>query len=166
MPWSEKTGGLQSLGLQRVRHDWAAGHTRSSQLKTGLGPGWNSLGQAIVLTLGLIVLVTQNFLESCREGLGLGWQGTPSWGAGVVRELTFHLRCFRPRGLSKGYGRCQVFRINKPLSGHDPSWHHPQRLQAAVRMEACVCLTEYVCYPPDTNATLVIGFHIKYKDFF
>ena len=23
IPWTEKTGGLQSMGSQRVRHDWA-----------------------------------------------------------------------------------------------------------------------------------------------
>ena len=27
IPWTEKPDGLQSMGLQRVRHDLAAGHT-------------------------------------------------------------------------------------------------------------------------------------------
>ena len=26
-PWTEEPGGLQSMGLQRVRHDWATQHT-------------------------------------------------------------------------------------------------------------------------------------------
>ena len=25
IPWTEESGGLQSMGLQRVGHDWAAG---------------------------------------------------------------------------------------------------------------------------------------------
>ena len=33
IPWTEKTDGLQSMGLQRVRHDLAAEHTYI--LKTG-----------------------------------------------------------------------------------------------------------------------------------
>jgi len=28
IPWTEEHGGLQSMGSQRVRHDWAAGHAR------------------------------------------------------------------------------------------------------------------------------------------
>ena len=27
IPWTEEPGGLQSIGLQRVRHDWATEHT-------------------------------------------------------------------------------------------------------------------------------------------
>ena len=26
IPWTEKSGGLQSMGLQRVRHDWVSDH--------------------------------------------------------------------------------------------------------------------------------------------
>ena len=29
IPWMEETGGLQSMGLQRVRHDWAHAHTHT-----------------------------------------------------------------------------------------------------------------------------------------
>ena len=29
MPWTDKPGGLHSIGLQRVRHSWAAEHTHS-----------------------------------------------------------------------------------------------------------------------------------------
>ena len=29
IPWREKSGGLQPLGLQRVRHDWATEHTQA-----------------------------------------------------------------------------------------------------------------------------------------
>ena len=28
VPWTEEPGGLQSMGLERVRHDWAHMHTR------------------------------------------------------------------------------------------------------------------------------------------
>jgi len=27
IPWTEESGGLQSMGLQRVRYDWATEHT-------------------------------------------------------------------------------------------------------------------------------------------
>ena len=29
IPWAEEPGGLQAVGLQRVRHDWAHAHTRT-----------------------------------------------------------------------------------------------------------------------------------------
>ena len=32
IPWTEEPGGLQSMGLQRVRHDWA---TEQMQQHTG-----------------------------------------------------------------------------------------------------------------------------------
>ena len=31
IPWTEKPGGLQSTGLQRLRHDWATKHTSASR---------------------------------------------------------------------------------------------------------------------------------------
>ena len=31
IPWTEKPGGLQSTGLQRVRYDWATKHTNASR---------------------------------------------------------------------------------------------------------------------------------------
>ena len=30
LPWTEEPGGLQSMGLQRVRHDWVTEHTHTS----------------------------------------------------------------------------------------------------------------------------------------
>ena len=31
IPWTEKPGGLQSMGSQRVGHDWVAKHTVDSE---------------------------------------------------------------------------------------------------------------------------------------
>ena len=31
IPWTEEPSGLQSMGLQRVRHDWARAHTKIYQ---------------------------------------------------------------------------------------------------------------------------------------
>ena len=41
IPWTEKPGGLQSTGLQRVRHDWA--HGPGGQRFTVLSPKWTAL---------------------------------------------------------------------------------------------------------------------------
>ena len=30
IPWTEEPGGLQSMGSQRVRHDWATDHKHAS----------------------------------------------------------------------------------------------------------------------------------------
>ena len=37
IPWTEETGGLQSLGLQRVRHDSATKQRHQSSLHTSRG---------------------------------------------------------------------------------------------------------------------------------
>ena len=34
IPWTEEPGGLQSMGLQRVRHDWAHMHTHAHNIVT------------------------------------------------------------------------------------------------------------------------------------
>ena len=33
IPWTEEAGGLQSIGSQRVRHDWACMQTSSNEMK-------------------------------------------------------------------------------------------------------------------------------------
>ena len=33
IPWAEEPGGLQSVGLQRVRHDWATEHKKTPETK-------------------------------------------------------------------------------------------------------------------------------------
>ena len=35
IPWTEEPGGLQSLGSQRVGHDWATEHTHKEEFKGG-----------------------------------------------------------------------------------------------------------------------------------
>ena len=40
IPWTEKPGSLQSVGLQRVRHNWATTHTNlGAHMSTGSGNG-------------------------------------------------------------------------------------------------------------------------------
>ena len=34
IPWTEEPGGLQSMGLQRVRHDWVTKHTHTHKQHT------------------------------------------------------------------------------------------------------------------------------------
>ena len=50
IPWTEETGGLQSVGWQRVEHDWATEHTHStSDLITTTIPFPQSLSGILVL---------------------------------------------------------------------------------------------------------------------
>lgn len=48
------------------------------KFKISLELGWNTLGSGIEFTLGLAVLVTQNFLESCQRRFGFGVTETTS----------------------------------------------------------------------------------------
>jgi len=46
IPWTEEPGGLQSMGLQRVRHDWETKHTHkqnASGSSADIGKLWNSV---------------------------------------------------------------------------------------------------------------------------
>ena len=44
-PWTEKPGGLQSMGSQRVGHDWAARHMQHTNLMYLTAPFWKSYVQ-------------------------------------------------------------------------------------------------------------------------
>ena len=46
IPWTEEPGGLQSMGLQRVRHDWETKHTHKQNASGSFadtGKLWNSV---------------------------------------------------------------------------------------------------------------------------
>ena len=78
IPWMEKPGGLQFMGSQRVRHDWAADtHTLCSAMEFSRQEYWNGLSsllQGIFLTQGL-----NPGLLHCRQILyRLSHQGS-SW---------------------------------------------------------------------------------------
>ena len=40
IPWTEEAGGLQSMGLQKVRHDWATKHVMRRKEDDGRGKLW------------------------------------------------------------------------------------------------------------------------------
>ena len=39
IPWTEEPGGLQSIGLQRVRYDWERLSTHAQKIKNSKGRG-------------------------------------------------------------------------------------------------------------------------------
>ena len=45
VPWTEEPGGLQSMGPQRVGHDWMTGHTQSAQTTLHRFPWCQTIGQ-------------------------------------------------------------------------------------------------------------------------
>ena len=68
IPWTEESGGLQSMGLQRVGHDWACTHTHTHMI-------WNSgergrrRGKSIYQSVGDGNEI--NFLESACQKVEL-----------------------------------------------------------------------------------------------
>ena len=49
IPWTEEPGGLQSMGSQRVGHDWA--HVNAHGTVVGLDQGWSLNGQEKIRNL-------------------------------------------------------------------------------------------------------------------
>ena len=85
-PWAEESCGLQSMGLQRVRHDWATEHTHNGN-KPWPGKGvqatwWKTLG-AGGLHVGSFSqlwgfpltppLVSKDWVPPSSRGKTLGW---------------------------------------------------------------------------------------------
>ena len=53
IPWTEEPGGLQSMGLQRVRHDWTCTNAHARYTISGafcIGLGW-SFWEEVILTI-------------------------------------------------------------------------------------------------------------------
>ena len=65
IPWTKKAGGLQSMGLQRVRHNWAT-NTQHAQFQ----PSWrNWLCDFVLIKRGVnnCVLITVCTFSSCQH---------------------------------------------------------------------------------------------------
>ena len=70
MPWTEEPGGLQSMGLQRVGHDWVTkhAHTIEPSLWSGLGTQWRIKASLspFLLSLSLLLFGSQVVYNSPR----------------------------------------------------------------------------------------------------
>ena len=71
IPWAEEPEGLQSMGLQRVRHDWAAERALSS---------WGCAG-SLLLLWGLSLVVGEQRLLSSYSTWASHCGGFSCWGA-------------------------------------------------------------------------------------
>jgi len=77
-PWTEEPGGLQSMGLQRVRHDWAAKHI----LPPTSHPSWH-------ITLSrvhcILIMKKKNLKETAGgNSLWLGLRSFTAKDAGLI----------------------------------------------------------------------------------
>ena len=63
-PWTEELGGLQSMGSQRVRHDWATKRAHTQSWKEFCGPFMQSVQDGYIL------------LDSCHLANTGKWLGT------------------------------------------------------------------------------------------
>ena len=72
IPWAEETGGLQSMELQRVRHDWGIDHTylnimptvwSSCSLLLPPGGGFNVYKTAHRIWLRMLSIALEKELE-------------------------------------------------------------------------------------------------------
>ena len=94
IPWTEKPGGLQSMGLQRVRLNRATnGFTFTFKNVQGGLPWWSS-GEDSALPMGV----------------GWGWR----WAGSLVRELRFQM----PRGQKKKKDNAVALSIVMTLCTH------------------------------------------------
>jgi len=67
IPWTEEPGGLQSMGPQRVRHDWVTEHP---QYVTYIFWGLIKLRNTTLNTLGKIVYISEETIYDITTGFG------------------------------------------------------------------------------------------------
>ena len=83
IPWAEEPGGLQSMGLQRVRHDWVTKTAWCSSdildfglLTTNFNCTWKKkkpTSRLIVTTSNLFIALCQHSFWECWHVLGCRW---------------------------------------------------------------------------------------------
>ena len=84
IPWMEEPGGLQSTGLQRVRHDRVTNTFTLSRLqRTGVQPltsMWGGGSIKLQITVKTVVGVTEwNMGLKIQEKNVIGWKVLPLW---------------------------------------------------------------------------------------
>ena len=102
IPWTEELGGLQSMGSQRVGHDWATfNFTRESCRLSGRRP--SSSDHFVGCNNSKFSLRSELCLPAWRGGWGEPWEASPSPGAHseltclFLRAWWLHLQ-FRQKG--------------------------------------------------------------------
>ena len=114
IPWTEEHGGLQSMGLHRVRHDWAHVHTMHRE---GFLLLWKHMLRSIILWMGR-QYVTDGILFSYKKQWSTDtcykidepwkWQNKRCW--------TQKAACYMIPFIQKVQNR-QTYRDRKSISG-------------------------------------------------
>ena len=113
IPWAEESGGLQSMGSQRVRHDWATRQQQGTKIPHTTG----QLG--LHITSGESLYAETEAWHSQREKPEKDY-----WGKGVclwtVRSISIsqiHIQLVSWAHLQLGQGRSDIF-LSSSLSHH------------------------------------------------
>ena len=72
IPWTEEPGGLQSMGLQRVRHSWVTDHTdtHTTRLQASACSQWRHLAQIWGWSLGHLASKGPKWMDTCTCSVG------------------------------------------------------------------------------------------------
>ena len=90
-PWTEESGGLQSMGLQRVKHDWANNTFTFSYRKTYTG---QAASPFIIYPLGRSPVGHKD--SWIREDIYIGWALSLGAGSGIPPGGSLHDLCASP----------------------------------------------------------------------
>ena len=91
IPWTEEPGGLQSMGLQRIRHDWAIEHTHMPRqwklrvLTTGPPGNFWGFGGVFCLFFKVILAKGDQGVKAGCDRVGIEQKGAavgPAYGRG------------------------------------------------------------------------------------
>ena len=129
IPWTEESGRLQSMGLQRVRHDWATVHACKKWIYTEM-----------LLFLGFGGCLTSNYTNSSAYQ----WRST---GGNNQEQESVLKTCFSP-------SICEIILQRKPQVQSD---FLQGRLHRHWSGSACVDSSEAPCPPYQNDTALIPG---------
>ena len=101
VPRMEEPGGLQSLGSQRVKHDWATEHTHTAHSLKGREDSWSWICICTAGTLFSLILTTKEIINRQRLKLSRSrllfyfgglWASLPLWSLSL-REKILSILC-------------------------------------------------------------------------
>ena len=143
MPWREEPGGLQSMVLQRVRHDLVTKQQHNLNTEHALQSpifSWPSLWFSSPLYLPLSILVIPIFFKD----IGLLLDSLSSFRSGFHVSSTGSF----PRTLTNPWLLCEFTApVTHPLI--IPTPYCETSLRLLITSSVCSCISSPLCYQPD-----------------
>ena len=142
IPWTEEPGGLQTMGSQRVGHNWAHMHTCR---KTTLVRGFlGKFGHHLTDLCWEIKMINRKYFKHIKE------PPTVSIKQGILLLILNNFKLYSPGnspGWTTGVGSLSLLQRNFPTQGSNPGLPCCRQILNQLSQKGSPRILEWVAYP-------------------